>query len=707
MAEELKTKKLSELPLASALNDTDTLIGNQDGSTKRFPRSLIPSVPQFSSYAELRAYQGAAATVIVTAPILGGTFNRFNGTDDGGIQIGNYRRSYDGLVELDWWADAFSSDASASLLKALATGQPVMLPTGTIYANVSLPTGSTLIGRGKAKSIVQPVSGNTTTAITISGANSVRLSGFRVLGGSTAKLGETQGLINCINGFYNVQLRDLEVIGGAQCGIVMSGGANSNERSLIENCAIYSNRFDGIQISETKHVDVVQNQVHDNAHHGIALQPAVFPPVAYSIDDVLISGNRVYNNVGHGIYVLPLIMGGTSLTNFTYSFTEQQYCKDVRVSDNHCYSNAATGILAGGFNCTYTGNTCTNNGTAGDGYSGIVVAGYSLTVNGNSCTGNATYGIDIGGSVASSITGNTCSYNGVGKSFCIGLNVGASQFCSVIGNSVLNNGSNDANTFQLLVAGWDGDGAYSYELSGGGNIISGNNIHCLPNNYGLYVRRNVQYTQISNNYIGQGSRINALVNETDYSSGVNAILNNYHDISTAPGGVTIASAAALVIDDFNTDFIVTGTTNITSLLTQSGSAFAGKVSSALITNKGSGYTSKPTVTFSGGGGTGAAATVEIGRSGQVVALNFTNFGSGYTSPPTIAFSGGGGTGAAATAVVGIKNQAGRRITLQFEGVLTFNVFGMNSSYTSSAGSTLSLIGRKNGNGQWLETSRSA
>ena len=71
-----------------------------------------------------------------------------------------------------------------------------------------------------------------------------------------------------------------------------------------------------------------------------------------------------------------------------------------------------------------------------------------------------------------------------------------------------------------------------------------------------------------------------------------------------------------------------------------------------VTAQGSGYTSAPTVAFSGGGGTGAAATATI-VDGKVTGLTITNAGSGYTSAPSVAFSGGAGTGATATASVGM------------------------------------------------------
>ncbi len=75
-----------------------------------------------------------------------------------------------------------------------------------------------------------------------------------------------------------------------------------------------------------------------------------------------------------------------------------------------------------------------------------------------------------------------------------------------------------------------------------------------------------------------------------------------------------------------------------------------------ITNGGSGYTSAPTVSFSGGGGTGAAGTAILDGD-KVTRIDITNSGSGFTSAPTVSFSGGGGTGAAAAAAIAPKGEA--------------------------------------------------
>jgi FtsP/CotA-like multicopper oxidase with cupredoxin domain len=69
--------------------------------------------------------------------------------------------------------------------------------------------------------------------------------------------------------------------------------------------------------------------------------------------------------------------------------------------------------------------------------------------------------------------------------------------------------------------------------------------------------------------------------------------------------------------------------------------------SVTLTAGGTGYTSAPTVSFVGGGGTGAAAAATV-SGGVVTYVALTNPGSGYTSAPVVTFTGGG-TGAVAIA----------------------------------------------------------
>ena len=71
-----------------------------------------------------------------------------------------------------------------------------------------------------------------------------------------------------------------------------------------------------------------------------------------------------------------------------------------------------------------------------------------------------------------------------------------------------------------------------------------------------------------------------------------------------------------------------------------------------VTHRGTGYSSAPAVTFTGGGGSSAAGTAVINAtSGQLESVTITNAGTNYTSAPEITFSGGGGSGARAYAIL--------------------------------------------------------
>ena len=74
----------------------------------------------------------------------------------------------------------------------------------------------------------------------------------------------------------------------------------------------------------------------------------------------------------------------------------------------------------------------------------------------------------------------------------------------------------------------------------------------------------------------------------------------------------------------------------------------GRVASIAIGSGGSGYIS-PTVTLTGGGGTGALATATT-SSGVITGIAVTAAGTGYTSAPTVAITGQAGSGATGTAV---------------------------------------------------------
>ena len=135
-------------------------------------------------------------------------------------------------------------------------------------------------------------------------------------------------------------------------------------------------------------------------------------------------------------------------------------------------------------------------------------------------------------------------------------------------------------------------------------------------------------------------------------------------ISTSPNGLSGSNATAVAF--------TTSRANVTS------------VEKILITNAGYGYTEAPTITFTGGGGTGAAATCSINTSSKsVLKYIVTDGGIGFGTAPTVTVSGGGGTGAVGLASIGINNTQG------FNEVKNIFVINPGQNYTSEPTVTIS------------------
>lgn len=71
-----------------------------------------------------------------------------------------------------------------------------------------------------------------------------------------------------------------------------------------------------------------------------------------------------------------------------------------------------------------------------------------------------------------------------------------------------------------------------------------------------------------------------------------------------------------------------------------------------IISGGSGYNTLPTITITGGGGTGASFTPVV-LEGQIIDVDLVSRGTGYTSVPTVTVTGGGGVGANIQAVLNL------------------------------------------------------
>ena len=101
------------------------------------------------------------------------------------------------------------------------------------------------------------------------------------------------------------------------------------------------------------------------------------------------------------------------------------------------------------------------------------------------------------------------------------------------------------------------------------------------------------------------------------------------------GSVNVGTITGNTIGETNSNGSITLSVPVASA---SSTVAGGVVTTVTVNHGGSGYTSAPSVTFSGGGGTGASATATI-SGGLVTSITVTNGGSGYTSSPSVHFNG--------------------------------------------------------------------
>ena len=144
-------------------------------------------------------------------------------------------------------------------------------------------------------------------------------------------------------------------------------------------------------------------------------------------------------------------------------------------------------------------------------------------------------------------------------------------------------------------------------------------------------------------YVGGSTTTNLTV---DAQIGTNSISFGNSQTITARSSNSVVNT-----EEGNIAYIirrVNQNTEIAPFCYEEGVTASGQVGSVTVTSGGSGYTSAPTVTLTGGGGSQAEATATL-SNGAVDRITVNPGGSGYTSAPTVDITGGGGNGATAIA----------------------------------------------------------
>lgn len=463
------------------------------------------------------------------------------------------------------------------------------------------------------------------------------------------------------------------------------------QEQLVENCICEYNGYTGLRLEDSGNsITVRGGRFNYNGSGGIGFnRPSAISPSTGSFRVVDV---ECYYNATAGISVTGSFVLGIDGSTQIYGHGSDSIT-DVEISGCKCHYNGSYGVYAGITRVQITGGSYCYNGTdtSGD-YAGIGLNAYYASVRGAIVSGNDNWNIDAGALMYGVISG--CHIiNSTGT----GLNLGAAIEVLVEGNIFRDSGVSGAG-FDISLHSGDGSSSYGFNQQSERITIRGNKFSKSTDaGWGIYGDGYVGNLVVENNEFGDGyyDGVRCLSVFSENGRVADNILTGsgkYYKI-TATSTVYVPDICdAIEIDSYSAS--ISSIDFVYSKLD--------KVGKVIKTSSGSGYTSTPTVSWSGGGGSGLSLAAVRAQDGTISHVNFTSNGSGFTSSPTITVSGGGGSGAAFEATFGNWVHDGRELAVRFSvsGSLTagtkikLNGVASGSTLSMSAGSEIVFVYRQ-------------
>lgn len=696
---------VSPNPLPAAASRANMLMGFDAVGQ---PVAVVPSA------------QSAAALQILLAGANGSSYVGFTAAGIGALLRTQQDKDRE-IISIRDYALGDGSDETSKVQAFLnaCAGKKGIVNAGTyVVTNVTIPSNTVLVGEGSsvARFKRKAFAAGNLSVLEMSSKTGISISGIGIDGDKTNQTNacHLMGIFFSdditITGCEFVNSK--AVSGGFGAGIAIQDGTGQTTKRKIH---ISGNKFGNndnvdIFVTRTWYVDIDGNYMKGSAG-GVSVINFVFPPVAEVQNFITVRRNIIRDQAGNGVMFNGYVESGTSSANarFGPGVPPQRYCI---IEDNIVAQCTGYGIAFQGSDSIIANNNAYLCGSVALG-GGFLMNAQACVFQGNTSRDCYHYGADVGGSyscnvVSNNFYGNCATYGASGTD----LNVGGAFNMLIQGNVFEQVGSQQMVAINAL--GIESDGTAPFPLPAGqgsskGLQVIGNKIllNGVASSIGVWVYGSQERVTVQNNHVRNAVGIN----QSFILEAVELITSGNVDESTYANGSpvqTVSSASALVLPDVGNVFMVNGSTGITSIQSYSGSQNAGKIRVCQATSHGSGYSrsNPPTVTFSGGGGTGLAATALISYNGELVGWNVTNKGSGYTSAPTPSITHNGGSGGNCVPLVGCANFEGREITLNFTGTLTVTSgsnLALNGNYSATPGKVLRLLGMF---GSWYEMSRS-
>ena len=428
--------------------------------------------------------------------------------------------------------------------------QRLYIPTGTyIITSLSLQNNTYLFGVGTLKR----KAGSTGYVITASSKNNWVIRGFTIDGNKSNASNDKAAIF--INGGYQVVVDEITINNHTYDGI---GIRNTTDRtqeteSYIRNCTISNSDRYGIEAQDVKDLTIIGNLISNVGNHGILL----YGTTVAATDLVTVEGNKIMDTGAAGI-AAPYIAG---TTNFGVA--------KAQIIDNKVKAAGNNGIAVQTNNAVVSNNVCDGNGTS-TGHQGILINGEYITVDGNTSINNTGVGIDIGDGKFVTVTNNIVNNNAQ-----IGIEFNSCESCIADGNIVRNNwtGNTGDTNLKAGIAVHKG-GAFSGDSLD--ITVSNNDVKGGTNQlYGISLLANTNRVSIIGNSLTGSGTTRAL--------NIEAINGSFICEKNIDPPANIASASSITVDQ-NTNFaIVTGTTTITGIVTDTAKYQRGRLLTILFT----------------------------------------------------------------------------------------------------------------------------
>jgi parallel beta-helix repeat protein len=577
-----------------------------------------------------------------------------------------------------------ATDDTAAFNAALTAAKIVFVPPSTssyIVDGISMPANSVLYATGGA-TLKRKNNATSSSMVLCNAINNFVIRGLRFDGNKT----------NQVNIGSAILIQD-------------NTDAANTTVSVIDGNDVSNNNNTGILVYRSNSFRLTNNTGSNNTYNGITLQDPTIPVTTVpKLSNIIIAGNE-FTTCAVGIFVKGNISNTTALGDV---ISQSKYVNAyISIANNVVYGNTQYGLACQGNGLSITGNVIQNNGNSTSNGGALFNCSFS-SLTGNIVNNNKYFGIDAGFSSYSVISGNEVFSNGAGLGQAVGINAGASSSLSILSNNIGDNGGTLGGSYQILASGVDGSLTAFAPFTGLDINIRANNI--------VLTNANMTGIQVTNNFAGVNITENTFNNRAGGSvmavylpGGSTCVERNKVFNSTGNWEATATSATSMTIPDYGEVVNVTGTTNVNNIYTTAQLYGRDKVCTVVMTSNGSSYTTSPSVSLVGAGGTNATGTAALAANGSIYGVYITNYGSGYTPGGNFAvgFSGGGGAGAAATAYVGCDNATDRVVVLRFASTATIKN-GLGNIYLNGAdfvGSTTKTLTIRSVFGNWYEVSR--